>query len=276
MPEDNVSVNPELNDEDFFDALDKALQGSIIDVPSPTVNPDDGVDDVVEEPANPEQDPEELKAELEKLKKRYEDSSREARRLYEELQKLKEYEDYIPLLQVMKNDENLVEHVRNYLESSGTPAAVTQKLDLPEDFIFDFDEAVKDPESDSAKVLATMVDSIVSQRLQVVTQQQQAESRLKDELERFKERMKLKDEELTELIDWSKTHQLSLEDIYYLKNREKREQEIAKQAVKEVEQQLKKMRGIPKSLTSLGTPPKNDKDDVNRAVFDMIKKTLGY
>ena len=80
-------------------------------------------------------------------KKRYQDSSREAQKLNEQY---KQVEPFIPILDTMKNDSGLVDHVRDYLENGGEPAkSVQEQLGLDEDFIYDEQEAMTNPESDS-------------------------------------------------------------------------------------------------------------------------------
>ena len=88
--------------------------------------------------------------------KRYSDSTREAQRLSAEMKNL---EPLKPLLEVMKKDPNLIPYIRDYLESGGKPdKTVQEKLNLGEDFVFDPHEAVTNPDSDSAKVMNTMVN----------------------------------------------------------------------------------------------------------------------
>ena len=71
-------------------------------------------------------------------KKRYSDSSREA---VKQRETYKELEPFVPVLEAMKNDSGLVDHVRNYLQNGGAPApSVRAQLGLDEDFIFDQQE----------------------------------------------------------------------------------------------------------------------------------------
>ena len=61
-------------------------------------------------------------------KQRYKDSSREAVRMNEELSDLK---PFVPVLNAMKNDSGLVDHVRDYLENGGAPSkTVSENLGL--------------------------------------------------------------------------------------------------------------------------------------------------
>jgi len=90
------------------------------------------------------------------LKKRYSDSSMEAKKLNGQL---REIEPYMPILDAMRDDPNLISHVRNYFEGGGqTPQNMADKRNLPEDFVFDAEDAFATPESDSAKVLGATID----------------------------------------------------------------------------------------------------------------------
>ena len=96
-------------------------------------------------------------------KKRYEDSSREAVRLSDQY---REVEPFVPVLEAMKNDSGLVDHVRNYLVNGGTPEkSIQAELNLGEDFIFDQQEAMVNPDSDSAKMMNAHVDKMVQHRV---------------------------------------------------------------------------------------------------------------
>ena len=169
--EDNVQVSnapengaPEsaigLSSEGFFEALDTQVNGGIIDAPpSQEQTTSQVLEDAGEQFLKEQQEkesPEEGQADIENLQKRYSDSSREAKRLSG---RLSEVEPYMPILDAMREDPNLVSHVRNYFEGGGqTPVSMKEKLNLNEDFVFDPDEAMSKPDSDSAKVLSATID----------------------------------------------------------------------------------------------------------------------
>ena len=76
--------------------------------------------------------------------KRYKDSSREAVKMATTLNQLK---PFVPVLEAMKRDSGLVDHVRDYLKSGGSPdKSIKEKLKLDEDFEYDPNEAMSDPE----------------------------------------------------------------------------------------------------------------------------------
>ena len=250
-------------DDDFFDQLDEDLAAAASNEPGNTGDDDNSANEG-EEPTSVE----ELKKELNRLKKRYGDSSREAKRLYNELQEIKS------AVESIKSNPEATLQAKQILESSA-PEDIKKAIGLPEDFVFDFDEALSNPRSDSAKALHAMVDALVTERVDRITTEKQMQEKIRDELEAFKKKMNLNDEELGELIEWSKSHVLSIEDVWYLKNRKQREREIAKRAVEEFKRQLSKMGNVPNALAGVGHNDSTSADE-SKAVFDLIKQSLGY
>ena len=166
-------------------------------------------------------------------KKRYKDSSREAMKMND---RLRELSPFMPVLDVMKKDSGLVEHVRNYLQNGGTPAGPIQNQ-LPEDFQFDGHEAMTDPNSDSAKVMAAQVDNMVQQRVgQVldVEKQQAAVTQqkflMKKQEHDFRAKHKLSDVEFEDFKREAQSRKLTLEDVYYIVNKDRSNQNVANNA----------------------------------------------
>jgi hypothetical protein len=280
--EDNVQVSnapengaPEsaigLSSEGFFEALDTQVNGGIIDAPpSQEQTTSQVLEDTGEQFLREQQEkesPEEGQADIENLQKRYSDSSREAKRLSG---RLSEVEPYMPILDAMREDPNLVSHVRNYFEGGGqTPVSMKEKLNLNEDFVFDPDEAMSKPDSDSAKVLSATIDGVVQKRLTDALSKQRNENvRLTKESE-FRSKYNLSDEQWEDFLSFAKNKTLQLDDIYYLMNRGKREQNIAQNANQEVTNQMKKVQQRPQSLASTGSSPEPQKSPED-SVFEEI------
>jgi len=299
LPSDEVVKAPDKKDledkggldlNDFFLALDQQTQGGIFDK-EPTANPEPVLDINLDPVQPPKDDPEpvsepepspdkvaELEEKLNRLEKQYSDSSKEAKRLYEENRELSQYRDYVPILDKMKEDPGLISHVRNYLDGNATPASVKEELNLPEEFIFDGDEAIRNPDSESGRVLGNLINKAVEQRLKQHTdyenqQRRQWESQQAQQksLQEFKERMKMDDGAYDSFVDYAKNHTLTLDDIHYLMNRESREKMIAKNAIKEREKQLLKMQGVPPSMASDGGYHEEISEE--ERVFDAIQKS---
>ena len=131
--EDNKNSNPEaegmFNPEDgsgsgsdFFDQLEESVNSGIVDATEKTqteVTPpiQSGPEQVTH--TSQTEGPKEVDWE-----KRYKDSSRQAQKMYGQLKNLK---PFVPVLEAMKNDSGLVQHVRDYLENGGAPAKTVQE-----------------------------------------------------------------------------------------------------------------------------------------------------
>ena len=208
------------------------------------------------------------------FEKRYKDSSREATKMAKQLKDLK---PFIPVLNAMKKDTGLVRHVRDYLESGGKPSqTVKEQMNLPEDFVYDAQEAVENPESASAKVMEAQVDRIVNNRVGTIldaekknTQKMQiALARKKIEAD-FKKRHEMSEEDFKDLVDAAKEREVTLDDVYYLINKDKAEKNVATSTRKDMLNQMKNVRNMPVSQSNMNSqaPPANPDDKVFEALL---------
>jgi hypothetical protein len=247
---------------DFFETLDRQVNGGILDEPKQSTSVSSG-----NTQSSPNVDVQaENQQEVDVLQKRYSDSSREAKRLNG---KLKELEPYMPILDAMREDPNLISHVRNYFEGGGqAPQSMNQQLNLGEDFVFDAEEAFAQPDSDSAKVMGATIDGIVQRRLNNVLKNQQAENAKMARETQFKEKMNMNDEQWKEFTEFAKSKSLELEDIYYLMNRKNRDAEIADTTRQQIQDKMKAVQGQPSTLATQGSVAvEKSQDD---SVFDTI------
>jgi uncharacterized protein (UPF0147 family) len=251
-----------MNSEDFFESLDNQVNGGILE-PSQTTSVQSGN---TQSSPNVEVQNEVPDNNLDTLQKRYSDSSREAKRLNG---KLKEIEPYMPILDAMREDPNLINHVRNYFEGGGqTPETLNQKLNLDEDFVFDAEEAFGKPDSDSAKVLGATIDGIVQRRLGNALKTQKNENAKLAREAQFKQKMNMTDEQWKEFVDYAQSKSLELEDIYFLMNRKNRDEQIANNARQEIHNKMREVQQQPTTLATQGsTAVEQSTDD---KVFDTI------
>ena len=246
--------------EDFFESLDNSVNSGILDEPSQTTSEKTS--------GNTQSSPSEVQPQDDSgvLQKRYSDSSREAKRLNG---KLKEIEPYMPILDAMREDPNLITHVRNYFEGGGqTPQTMAEKLQLPEDFEFDSDEAFSTPESDSAKVLGATIDGIANRRLSGALQSQKAENQRLTKESSFRQKHKLNDEQWANFVDFAKSKSLELDDIYYLMNRNNRDEKIADNTRQEIQDKMRQVQNNPATLATAGSAQVESSPD--DSVFDTI------
>jgi len=256
---------PETGKEDFFDQLDRQVMGSALESSeqsSPTQEKQ-----TTSQNENPVVS-ENVDNNYETLEKRYSDSSREAKRLNT---RLTELEPYLPVLDAMKEDPNLVSHVRGYFEGGGSaPQDLKSQLGLDEDFMFDYDDAVSDSKSDSAKLFQATVDGVVQRRIGEFAQQQSAKNAKVADEQKFRDQYNVNDGEYGELVDYAKGHKLTLEDVYFLKNRENRDQAVADNVRREQVNQMKNARaGTPQSIASVGNESRVEQS-LDDQVFDKL------
>jgi hypothetical protein len=253
---------------DFFESLDREVNGMILDEdntveasgtqvtqetdPAPVVLTDDHQHD---------------------WEKRYKDSSSEAQRLKSQLD---ERDQFDPIINRLKTDTGMVEAIKNYIDNGDKPQDVKQALNLPEDFVFDLDDAMGNGDSLSAKALEYTISGVVDRRVnsqleqdrQVRSEETQKESRTRDAVE-FKERMKLSDDQYSEMMNWANSHETSLEDIYYLKNKGARDKQVATGTKAQMLEQMKSVRSIPQSVSNHNTTVKDVRHEDQ--VFNSLK-----
>ena len=255
--------------DDFFEALDRKVNEGILEPEETTASNVQQLESETTSKTSPQQD---ANGEH-NWEKRYADSSNEAKKLNGQL---KDLEPYVPILNAMKQDPNLISHVRNYFEGGGeTPKSVKEQLGLDEDFIFDADEAVTDNKSSSAKVLQSVIDGAVQRRLTGYAQNQQKIADTKNTESSFKQQHNMTNEEWNEFVDYSKSRTLTLDDIYYLKNRDSRDKQVANSTREEMKNQMQRVRSKPQSAAragSQGTPQKSGDDNIFDSILGIDKE----
>ena len=285
VQEGNLDVEAALAGEDtsssndnFFGELEQQVNGGMADerfIPTEETQQANGPDE-----SATQQEPEgsantvDWDSEDNPYKKRYSDSSREAQRLNDGIKDLK---PFVPVLEAMKNDSGLVEHVRDYLVNGGSPTkTVQERLNLSEDFVFDGNEAVTNPDSDSAKVFNAQVDTVVNNKVGAILQQEkvkaakaQQQLNLRKQEQEFRSKHKMSDEEYKEMVNTAKNHTLTLEDIHYLINRDKVKGNVAKSTKKDMVDQMKNVRNMPTSASGANSQGNNQKNP-DDSIFDSL------
>jgi len=269
FPADSPAESTVPNADDFFEALDRKVNEGILEPEETTAQNVQQIDSKETSEMSPQEN---INGEH-NWEKRYTDSSNEARKLNGQL---KDLEPYVPILNAMKKDPNLISHVRNYFEGGGeTPKSVKEQLGLDEDFIFDADEAVTDNKSNSAKVLQSVIDGAVQRKLTGFAQNQQKVAQTQNAENSFKEQHNMTNEEWNEFVDYSKSRTLTLDDIYYLKNRDNRDKQVANSTREEMKNQMQRVRSKPQSAAragSQGTPQKSGDDNIFDSILGIDKE----
>jgi hypothetical protein len=281
MAEETTQSNPEpvqdavfgSEGSDFFEALENDVNGAIQDDTSSSevTPPANSGPEQVTHVESEEGSNNEVKVDWEQ---RYKDSTREAQRLHTEMSELK---PFIPVLDAMKNDSGLVDHVRNYLTGGGKPSTTIQeRLGLDEDFVFDAQEAMSDGKSDSAKLMNAHVDRMVQARVgQMIGAEKKHSAKMAQDIRRkrdekdFRAKNNMSDEEYAKFVSRAKEHVLSLEDVHYLLNKEKTAANTANSTKQDMLNQMKNVRNIPASASganSQGSKEQSMEDDVFNAL----------
>ncbi len=265
---------------DFFDALETQVNGAIQDAPAEQAEGQEPVPERVtpEVDTSPREVPQTPSMnwddEGNPYKVRYSDSTREAQRMKAKNDKLEPYES---LINVLEQDAGLVDMVRDYLDK-GTKPNMKESLNLGDDFVFDMDEAISDSNSKSAQVFNQYVDRVATKRVSetISTERQKAKQaaqkrNLHNQTKEFVKTNDMNEGQFKELSDWAQSHQLSWDDIHYLKNRDKVNTNIANNSKQQVLDQMKTVKSAPATASSTGgeTPGEGDHND---AIFDLIQK----
>jgi len=260
--------------DSFFDALDNDVNGAVLEEEQSREVQQESNESITET-ATQETDPvKENDNDTIDWEKRYKDSSREAQRLNAELQ---EFQPIKPLVDYMKRDSGLVDTIRGYLQNGGqTPQSVQNQLNLSEDFIFDGHDAVTDPKSESAQVLNQMVDATVQKRVnnildkeKQIAMQNQAKKEKLNEAQEFMKKTGMSEEDFTEMLNNAKDKKFTYDDMYYLMNRGKVEQNVANSTKTEMLNQMNKARQIPTSQGGTNSAPKPTKSEDDN-IFDAL------
>ena len=206
--------------------------------------------------------------------KRYKDSSRAAVNMAQELKNLK---PFVPVLNAMKRDSGLVDHVRGYLENGGKPSqGIKEQLGLKEDFTYDQQEAMEDPESDSAKVMNAHIDGLVQSRVnQVLTREKQNAGQMQQKfLQRKKEvdfmkKHNMSKEQFAEFKQKAQSRRLELDDIHFILNRDNAAKNVANNTKQDMLNQMKNVRNIPTSASDSNNQG-SSKKSADDSVFDTM------
>jgi hypothetical protein len=250
--------------EEFYDALDEKTSGDDSDLFTQKVTQPNKGDSVqatrqsnqVGSNATSMWDSEDnpYKKKVEELDKRYRDSSRAS---VENATTLKELEPFLPVLNAMKQDSGLVQHVREYLVGGGKPPkTVQEELNLSEDFVYDGHEAMTDPNSDSAKVYEASVDKMVQNRVGNILQREKQAAHIANERARrykeatdFQKTKGLNDDEMAELLEFANNTPITLDHYYIAKNMNQRDANIAKATKTDMLNQMRNTQNLPTSAS---------------------------
>ena len=270
---------------DFFDQLDDSVNGMVGEgdqsaeapsIPTEATHVNSG-----SEQGNPRVESHGSNSawedEMNPYKKRYQDSSREAVKMNQQLRQLK---PFVPVLDAMKRDSGLVQHVREYLQNGGKPSGNVKKdLGLAEDFQYDPNEAVQNPDSDSAKVMNAQVEAVVNNRVGDILKRekdQAAKTRMrtmqKKQAMEFIKKHNMTKEEFQAFAKEANTRRLTFDDVYYILNKDRQSQNVANATKADMLNQMKNARSMPTSASdsnSQGTAVPSQENQIFDAMASL-------
>jgi len=259
--EDNSLGTQDMSSADFFSELDRQVNGAVQESDGEPVRHDS-----VTAKNSPRE--ESVDKQGHDYEKRYKDSSREAGKLKGRLDEL---EPYAPILDDMREDPNLINHIKGYYEGGGTtPGNLKERLGLDEDFVFDYDEAMDNPDSDSGKLLGSTIDGVVQKRLGQFAKQSKEESQRLTAEQDFRSRHELSDDQFQQVVQYAQSRPLTYDDVYFLMNRGKKDDKIAQNTKGEMMEQMKKVRERPTSAASSGSSGSSGPGSNDDRVFDSL------
>ena len=276
----NSSTSNVNDSKDFFDQLEASVNGVVSEGGENANNTEfnqseNGSEQVTHNESRGTVD---WDSESNPYKKRYTDSSREAVKMNDQLKDLK---PFVPVLNAMKRDSGLVDHVREYLQNGGKPSKnIKEQLNLSEDFVYDPSEAIEDPESESARVMQAQIDTVVNRRVNdVLSREKQNAAKmqravgLKKQEQDFMQKHNMSPENFENFKAQAKSRNLTLDDVYYILNKEQANQNVANSTKQDMLNQMKNVRDIPTSVGSANNAGKVN--DINDQAFDALLNSDG-
>ena len=291
--EESIQGNPETVDnavlgsesDDFFSALEDSVNSMVQEPEKPETQTEatsvnQSSSKTAETKASVSQSSE--NAELDNLKKRYSDSSREAQSLRAQLNELK---PFVPVLEAMKKDDGLVTHVRDYFENGGkVNKDMKQQLNLDENFQFDPNDMIDNPDSDSRKVFDKMVNNIVNQKAnEIMGQQEEANkqqaynAQVQKQAQEFMAKHGMTQDEFNAFTQEAnariKQRGITFDDMYLMVNQSNVSKNVASSTKEDMLNQMKNVRDIPTSVGGANNAGKPNNE--NDAAFDALLNSDG-
>jgi hypothetical protein len=181
----------------------------------------------------------------------------------EAVNKLREVEPVLPMLEAMINDEGFLDMAERYFTNPEEQRkALMKSLDLEDGFQFDLENALADPTSKDAKVLEKIANRRNAKQAPKQTSENSKPGISEDEKKAFVSKYGITDDDFDGMIEQSKNYKITLDDIYYLINKDKIIENAKKEASKPFKEQSNAARTIGRSSQNGGGVPQTTKEDV--------------
>jgi hypothetical protein len=157
-----------------------------------------------------------------------------------------------------------VDSIKNNVAPKKQPKDLKEALGLPEDFVPDMDEAIRNPDSDSGRYLRAMIKIEANREAEGIVRAQTT----KEKEKKFREEFNYVDEKAwKDFLDYASIP-LSYEDVHYLKNRKQIEADIVKRANGLTNEQRKEVNRTP--VCSSSETEKTLAEMTDRGIFKTI------
>ena len=259
----------------FFENLEQQVNGQVNDGPEESQPETEQATQPQADSVDTGNEGIDWKQEAETLKQRYSDSTREAQRLRTQLKGAGQLAQYKPLIQHLQNSPSAIQALKDDI-NGGSKEGIAKKFG--EDFVFDGHEAVTDPNSNSAKALKQMIDSEADKRVNARMQAQSRKSRAKiaemkqkKQINDFVQKTGISQDELAKMQQWASKRELTMDDIYYLMNKEKVADNVANNTKQDMLNQMKNVRDMPTSASGANSQgqKENPDDDIFEGLLDL-------
>lgn len=178
----------------------------------------------------------------------------------EAVNKLREVEPVLPLLEAMINDENFLEMAERYFtDPEAQREQLMKSLGIEDGYQFDLNEALTNPNSKDAKILEKLQRGNHSK----IPKKEQKSTLSDADKKAFMEKYGLDEKAFDDFVEKSKSRRLTLDDVYFILNKDeiiaKAKEEAKIQALKEIRGQQNNARQVGKSRSSNGAASSNKK-----------------
>jgi len=179
----------------------------------------------------------------------------------EAVNKLREVEPVLPMLEAMINDDGFLEMAERYFTNPEEQRkALMKSLGLEEGDQFDLENALADPNSKDAKILEKL-SAKKNQQARPPKTENSKPGLTDEEKNSFIAKHGISGEDFDSMIEQSKSYKITLDDIYFLINKDKIIEDAKREASKPFKEQSAAARNIGKTRSNgTSVPPSSPED----------------
>lgn len=185
----------------------------------------------------------------------------------EAVNKLRELNPVLPMLEAMLGDETFLEMAENYFTNPEAQSqALKKQLGIDDNFVFDLNEALSNPKSEDAKVL----NKLMQARSPKPSSQQQQQKPQVNEAERLAvmNKYNMSEDDFNDMMNKAQSYQINYDDIYFLLNKDKVLTTAQRKAQDAVKKQIDTAQTVRKSRSGGGETPRRSAEDSFMAALE--------